>query len=203
MAKAVVRVNGLTEGKVRCVAPFSLRRSLHAEKTFTNCSAAVFMPMEVHDINTLSAGELAAKMRTRLKEQMTDELGQILSSGINLITHLGKSVPTFFLKNQVMSLADSQQDTFFVDYVGGLRTNGYADQIAEVRYLSSAHGQGTMNIVLSATAGFFYVNFLQTFESDAYYRAFCEILGEEGIAFDQLESDSYLNPKVEFGKEQR
>ena len=60
-----------------------------------------------------------------------------------------------------------------------------------------------MYLVLSATAGYFFMNFQQTFDTKRYYEAFCAILGEQGIPYEQLECDSYLNPEVEFGKEQR
>ena len=80
------------------------------------------------------------------------------------------------------------QDTFFIDYVGGLKTNDYTDQITEVRYLNADPAFGSSFVIMNETAGYFYINFTQNFNSDRY---------------EKLPFESFLNPEVELPPEQR
>ena len=95
------------------------------------------------------------------------------------------------------------QDTVTVDYVGGLRTNDYSDQITEVRYLNPDVFKGSMSLMLSETAGFFHISFNQTFESRRYFEAFLGSLDAQGIPYETLPADTFLNPEVELPREQR
>lgn len=94
------------------------------------------------------------------------------------------------------------QDAFTLDYVGSLRTNDYSDQITAVSYLNPDVYNGSLYVVLSETAGFFHINFNQTFESDRYYAAFLQKLDELGLPCGTLPKDSCLNPEVELPGEQ-
>jgi hypothetical protein len=204
VAKAVEKENHVAEGVIMAVLPFSLRKYLHADKTYKNTDAAIFLPVHPAECNTLSTGELAAKLRTDMKKQMNEEMALLLSSSINMIVHLGKKIPTYFLKNKIMAMKENRpQDTFFIDYVGSLRTNDYSDQITEVRYLNPDPSHGAMFVVMSETAGYFHINFNQTFASDSYYKGFLGILDDCGIPYETLEKDTYLNPQVELPKEQK
>ena len=98
---------------------------------------------------------------------------------------------------------NNPQDTFFVDYVGGLRCNDYAGQITHVRYLNAPPANGASFVLMSETAGYFHINFTQTIESDRYYRAFASILEEQGIPCEKMPFESYLNPVIELPPEQR
>ena len=201
MAKAVASELHPTEGTIMSIIPASLRKYLGAEKTFKNCTAAFMVPMQVEDVNTLATGELAAQARTTMKKQTGEQMGKVLFSVINMITHLGKKMPLYSIKSKIFALPENNpQHTFMVDYVGGLRANGYADQITDVRYLNvDPCGRASM-ILMSETAGHFHVNFTQTYETDRYYQAFCSILDEEGIPYEKLERDTYLNPAIEMPK---
>lgn len=204
LTKAVARECEVPEGVIMSVLPISLRRYLHAEKTFKNCSAAAFLPTTPADARDLSTAELAARLRVKIKEQMSDEMGLLLSSSINFITHLGKKLPFFFLKNKVMAMGENRpQDTFFVDYVGSLRTQGFTDQIVGVRYLNPDPSFGCLFVNMNEIAGYFYLNIAQTFENDRYFQACADILEEMGIPCEKLPRDTYLTPEVELPPEQR
>ena len=95
------------------------------------------------------------------------------------------------------------QDTFYVDYVEGLQTNDYSDQITDVRYLNADPAFGSSFVIMSETAGYFHVNFTQNFNSDRYYLAFATILEELGIPCEKLPCESFLNPVVELPQEQK
>ena len=204
MTQAVARECEVPEGVIMGVLPFSLRKYLHADKTFKNCSAAIFLPTRRDDALRTGTGELAARLRTTMKTQMSEEMGLLLSSSINFMMHLGRKLPFFFLKNQIMALPEKRpQDTFFVDYVGSLRTNDYTDQIAAVRYLNADPSFGCCFVILNETAGYFHFNFTQSFTSDRYYKAFAAILDELHIPYELLPQTSYLNPEIELPPEQR
>ena len=204
MAKAVANEHAVEEGVIMSVLPFSLRKYLHVDKTFKNTDSAIFLPLAPADLRQKPAGEVAAQIRQTMKAQMNEDMAKILSSSINLVTHLGKKMPFFWLKTKVFALPEKRpQDTFFVDYVGGLRTNDYADQVTEVRYLNADPSNGSFFVLMSETAGYFHTNITHTFPSDRYYLAFCAVLDELGIPYEKLPCDTYLNPVVELPLEQR
>ena len=204
-ATAIARACDVREGVILNVVPASLRRFLNAEKTFKNCSAAIFQPVSAADARGLPTTELAANLRAYMKEQMAkDETGKLLSSSINMLTHLGKRLPFFFIKRRVFAMPQSRpQDTIYLDYVGSLRTPGYEDNIAEVRYLNTDPCLGSCFLLMSEANGSFFLTFSQTFPSDRYREAFCKVLDEQGIAYEKLPEGSYLNPLVEMPPEQR
>jgi hypothetical protein len=193
-----------SKGVVMAVIPISLRKYMHVDKSFKNCASAAFLPMKPEECERMTAGELAAKLRKDLKGQMSEEWGLLLTSSIRFMTQLGKKIPFYFLKNKVMAMSENHpQDTFTVDYVGGLRTNDYSDQITEVRYLNPDPYKGSLFVVLSETAGYFHINFNQTFDSKRYFNSFLKSLEELKIPYETLPEDTYLNPEVELPKEQR
>ena len=204
MTQAIARENEIREGVIMTVVPTSLRKPLNADKTFKNCYGAIFLSTTPEEARSLSSGELAARLRTMMKEQMSGEFPKLVCAGINTVIHLGAKMPTFGLKNKVMAMGENNpQDTFFVDYVGGLRCNDYADRIVHVRYLNAPPANGASFVLMSETAGYFHINFTQTVESDRYYRAFASILEELGIPCEKLPFESYLNPVIELPPEQR
>jgi hypothetical protein len=204
MTQAIARENEIREGVIMTVVPTSLRKPLNADKTFKNCYGAIFLSTTPEEARSLSSGELAARLRTMMKEQMSGEFPKLVCAGINTVIHLGARMPTFGLKNKVMAMGENNpQDTFFVDYVGGLRCNDYADRIVHVRYLNAPPANGASFVLMSETAGYFHINFTQTVESDRYYRAFASILEELGIPCEKMPFESYLNPVIELPPEQR
>ena len=204
MTQAIARENDVRDSVIMSVVPISLRKVLQVEKTFKNCYAAIFLPTAPEDARSLSTGELAAKLRADMRAQMNGEFPKLICAGMNTLIHLGAKMPGYYLKTKVLAMSDNNpQDTFFVDYVGGLRCNDYADQITEVRYLNAPPANGASFVLMSETAGYFHINFTQTIASDRYYLAFAAILDELGIPYEKLPYESYLNPVVELPREQR
>ena len=204
MTKAIARENNVLDGVIMSVMPISLRKALNVEKTFKNCYAAIFLPTAPEDARDLPPGELAARIRAGMRTQMSGEFPRLVRAGMNTMIHLGAKMPGYYLKTKVLAMGDNNpQDTFFVDYVGGLRCNDYAGQITEVRYLNAPPANGASFVLMSETAGYFHINFTQTIESDRYYLAFAAILDELGIPCEKLPYESYLNPVVELPREQR
>lgn len=201
---AIAREQNVREGVIMTVVPISLRKFLHADKTFKNCSAGVFVAASAEEAQSLSAPELAKQLRQRMKAQMGEHMGIVLSSSINMMTHLGKRLPFFALKTKVLAMPQTRpQDTIYLDYVGGLKTNGYGDRIVDVRYLNADPCGGSSFLLMSETAGYFHMSFSQTFSSDRYLKAFCKVLEEQGLAYELLPAGTYLNPLVELPAEQR
>lgn len=203
MIQAIERENDVREGVIMSVIPTSLRKTLHVEKTFKNCYAALFLPATPEEARSLSTGELAARLRTTMKEQANGEFARLVCAGMNTVIHLGAKMPTYGLKTKLLAMSENKpQDTFFVDYVGGLRCNDYADQITHVRYLNAPPSNGASFVLMSETAGYFHFTFTQTVESDRYYLAFAAILDELGIPCEKQPYESFLNPVVELPPEQ-
>ena len=70
-------------------------------------------------------------------------------------------------------------------------------------YLNPDLYRGSLFLVMSETAGFFHINFNQTFETDRYYRAFLRQLDAQQIPYETLPRDSCLTPEIELPPEQR
>ena len=198
MAKAIARVRKMDGREIVGVIPCSMRKLVPgAEKTFKNCSSVVFINMSPDAVTGLPVGELAAQARTTLKTRMGDGTAKRMYAGMNKLVHTGTMLPTYFLKSRVLAGSENNpQNTFYVDYVGSLTANGYDDQILEVRYLNAPLGCPSLFVLMSETAGHFHINLTQSFESDVYYRAFCEVLDDAGIPFERLPIESYANPAV-------
>ena len=204
LGKAVAAGNDIKKGVIMSVVPFSMRNCLHADKTFKNCVSVIYLPIKPDECTALTASELAARLRTDLKDAMSEEWALLMVSSINMLTHLGRKMPFYCLKNKLMAITENYpQDTFSVDYVGGLQTGGYSDQITEVRYLNPDVYKGSFFVVLSETAGYFHINFNQTFDSTAYYDGFVRCLDELDIPYETLPADTFLNPEVELPGEQQ
>lgn len=202
--KAVALENEVMEGTVMAVVPFSYRNFTGAEKTFKNCSGAVFLTASPEDTKSKPAGELAADLRTQMKTQINEHFASLLVAGMGIMMHLGKKVPIFSIRSKMMALPEKRpQDTFLVDYVGGLKTNDYSDQITGVSYKNTDVGFGSMGVILSETAGSFHMNFIQTFDNDRYFKSFLQTLDSLEIPYEVLSSSSYLNPPVELPAEQK
>ncbi|MBQ6430551.1 MAG: hypothetical protein IJJ99_01550 [Oscillospiraceae bacterium] len=204
MTQSIARENEIRKGVIMCVLPASLRKTFHVEKTFKNCTAALFLPTKPEKARILTAGALAGRLRIALKEQMNGELLPLVCAGMNTLIHLGAKMPTYGLKTKLLAMGENKpQDTFYVDYVGSLRCNDYADQITDVRYLNAPPPNGATFVLMSETAGYFHINFTQTVASDRYYLGFAAILDELGIPYEKMPYESYLNPVVELPSENR
>ena len=205
MAKAIARVRDVSAEKVTAVIPCSMRKFMEgAEKTFKNCSGVVFINMAPHDVKELPTGELAAQARATLKTKMGSGEANRMYAGINKLIHIGTRLPFYGLKCRILAGSENNpQNTFYVDYVGGLTAHGYEDQILEVRYLNADLGCPSLFVLMSETAGHFHINLTQSFENDEYYHAFCEVLEEQNIPFERLPIESYMNPAVVVPQEQR
>lgn len=204
MSQVVADENTIDEGVVMAVVPVSLRSFLHAEKTFKNCSSALFLPVRPDECSSMSAGELATQLRLKMKAQLNEHFGQVMAAAVNTVIHLGKKMPTFALKNKVLALKENNpQDTFTVDYIGTLKTSGYSDRIAEVNFLNPSPFNGSLMVMMYDCAGSFHFNINQTFEDAKYVKGFMKKLDELGISYEELPGDTFLNPEVELPKEQK
>lgn len=56
-------------------------------------------------------------------------------------------------------------------------------------------GFRTVTLYLTATAGYFDIEIVRAFESDAYVGAFAEQLEKRGIGFAQGSEESYITPE--------
>lgn len=192
------------EGVIMASLPYSLRKAIHVEKTLKPCNSAVFLPAHPDEARAMAAGDLARMLREKMRPQQSEEHVQIAAASVNMIVHLGQKLPGYFLKNKLLAMGETHpQDTFTVDYVGSLNTGEYSDQIEDVLYDNADPYLGSIFLVMTEAAGYFTVNFTQTFASDRYEKAFCAKLDELGIAYEEKPADSYLTPKLELPAEQK
>ena len=101
-------------------------------------------------------------------------------------------------KLQVLNFAkNANNDTFMLDYVGGLRSRGFEDQIVSTHYKATncQPGMRTVTLYITATAGYFDIELVRAFEGDMYEGALAEQLERRGIAFARGEESSFITPE--------
>lgn len=84
-----------------------------------------------------------------------------------------------------------------VDYVGGLRSEGFEEQIVDVRYLAMpvADINPGISLFVTATAGAFNLMFARTMATDVYDKSFLAQLDQLGIGYEVVGEMTYATPR--------
>ena len=109
------------------------------------------------------------------------------------------ALPTLAAKKQVlgeMALQDSIDNTFSVSFVGNLDYGSLAPYIESIRNFTDGSVHETIFLEVTDINGWFYINFLQGFSTDVYYKSFLEQLTENGIAYEELGSEPFCTADI-------
>lgn len=134
-----------------------------------------------------------------MREANNPDAARFLANKIGgAVAHVGQVMHSYQEKMQVLNFAkNATNDTFMIDYVGGLRSAGFENQISSVHYKATNIEDGfrTVTLYLTATAGYFDIELVRAFESDMYVGAFANQLEKRGIGFTQGSEISYITPE--------
>lgn len=198
MGEAVLSVHPEAAESLGALIPLSNRAILNAPNTFKNCFGAVRLIYRPNEMGDLDFAGRAAHTRTLLKKELTSEAPLFTANAIGgAVRKVGAVMHSYAEKKQALNLSKhSNNDTFMVDYVGGLRAQGFEDQIVSTRYRASMFDKGfrTVILYLTATAGHFDIELVRAFQSDVYVGAFTDQLERLGVAFTCGDEESYQTP---------
>ena len=198
MANAVQKVHPENRQLLGALVPTSNRKALGAENTFKNSAGALRLPYPTEEMEKLSFAEQAQKCRALLKEANDPRLARFLANTMGgALRQVGTAIPNFTGRLSVLDFSKgSNNDTFMIDYVGGLKAGRYASEIVKTKYMATNLDPGfrTVTLYLTATAGYFHLEVVRAFESSVYVDAFLEQLTRCGIHFEREEESRYITP---------
>ena len=199
MADAVLAVHPNAGETIGALVPTSNRKALDAFNTFKNCSGALRLPYRRADMTGLDFAARCQLSRQLLREAKNPDGARFIANRMGgAVAQVGQAMHSYREKAQVLNFSKTaNNDTFMIDYVGGLRSAGFEGQIASVHYKATnlEGGFRTVTLYLTATAGYFDIEIVRAFESDAYVGAFAEQLERRGIGFAQGSEESYITPE--------
>lgn len=199
MSHAVQAVHPDNEQTVGALVPASFRRHLNAENTFKNCSSALRLPYRIAEMKGLSFGEQAQRARALLKQANDENLAKYLANSMGgALRKISAAIPNFAGRLPYLDFKkNANNDTFMIDYVGGLKAGEYAQEIVRTKYMATntEHNFSTVTLYISATSGFFHFEIVRAFESGAYVDAFLEQLSRHGIAYTKEPESRYVTPE--------
>lgn len=202
MADTILRVDPDVEQTLGSLVPASNRKVYDTPNTFKNASSALRLPYRQSEMAGLDFAERCKLSRQLLREANNPNTARYMANAMGgAVAQVSQVMHSYDEKMQVLNFAKgANNDTYMLDYVGGLRSAGFEDQIVSVHYKATNTNDGfrTLTLYLTATAGYFDIELVRAFESDIYVDAFAEQLDAHGIAFTRGAEESYLTPENGF-----
>ena len=199
MADAVLAVHPDVDELFGALVPTSNRKKLDVPNTFKNCNGALRLPYRRAQMDGLGFTERCRLSRQLLREVNNDEVARFMANEIGgAVAQADETMHSYQEKQQVLDFIKYySNDSYMIDYVGGLNSAGFEDQILSVRYQLThlEPNQATVFLLLTATAGRFDIEMARFCESDAYVDAFEEQLERRGIAFERGAEERYTMPE--------
>lgn len=199
LANTVQSVHPENTQTVGALVPASYRRHLNAENTFKNSSGALRLPYRMEEMSTLPFGEQAQRARAMLKQANDVNLARFLANSLGgAVRKVGAAIPNFTGRLPYLDFSrNSNNDTYMIDYVGGLKAGEYAREIVRTKYMATniERNFSTVTLYISATGGCFHFEIVRAFESGAYVDAFLEQLSRHGVAYTREPASRYVTPE--------
>jgi hypothetical protein len=197
MANTVFAVHPECDEPITALIPFSTRKALGLPNTFKNTSNAAFIRFDPKEHASSSFAEVAQATRAALRSYTTPELIRFMANASHQSFAAADELKGFAAKRDALNRLSAYVAPISVDYVGGLRSEGFEEQIVDVRYLAMpvADINPGISLFVTATAGAFNLMFARTMATDVYDKAFLTQLDELGIDYDVVGEMTYATPR--------
>ncbi len=179
-AKAIVKVMGDTDKKIKVAIPVDFRDSLDIPNTFRNCA----MPPVMLDLEPETAnGDLngiAAKIQESLAQRTSKAAGVM---AVKTMADMISQMPRLPYKEAAGLFANFSNGpvfTFNASYVRRIEENEYSGLLDGIYFLYPSTGPQTV-IEMGALPDHFCIAMNQGSETKKYAEAFCEVLSENGV----------------------
>lgn len=148
VGEAVDAVHPDRDAPVVAILPVSIRHMLGCEETFKNCSNRITLPLVGTPLDALPFAERAAQLRGILKQQMNPDLWRSVANMqcVNFTTRMKEATDYWEDIKKPSALLTIFHDTFYVDYIGRLRTTAYSDKLVDVRFLCKPPAGKTLHV---------------------------------------------------------
>ena len=155
MADTVFAVHPECDEPVMALIPFSTRKAIGLPNTFKNTSNAAFVRIDPKERAGSSFTEAAQAARADLRSFTSSEIARFMSNASHHAFAAADALGGFAAKRDALNRLSEYVMPISVDYVGELRSEGFEDQIVDVRYLATSVADTSPGISLfvSATAG--------------------------------------------------
>ncbi len=197
MADTVFAVHPECDEPIKALIPFSNRAALGYPNTFKNCANAAFIQIDPKERAGSSFAETAQGARAALRSYTSPELNRFLANATHQSYVAADDLKGFAAKRDALNRLGNYVAPISVDYVGGLRSEGFEDQILDVRYLAMPVGDTNPGISLfvTATAGAFNLMFVRTMATDVYDKSFLAQLDKLNIGYEVVGEMTYTTPR--------
>ncbi|MBQ9057848.1 MAG: hypothetical protein IJ125_01540 [Atopobiaceae bacterium] len=195
MAQTVFSVHPECDEPVLAIIPASTRDALGVPNTFKNAADGTFVYFDQNDGATFAERTNAA--REALRAQVAPDFLRFLAAGLRERIARTQGMHSFAEKRKVIDITGLGEPPIFVDYIDGLRAEGFEDQVVSFRYLASPQRDNAECLGLMATVinGHFDLALNRSFATDVYDRAFITTLESHGIPFERGAESTYLSPR--------
>ena len=196
MAETVFTVHPEADKPLKGIIPTSTRKALNVPNTFKNAASVAFICFD--PTNGASFAERAAAARADLRKQNAPELIRFTNGGLHALIESTKEATTYAQKQAVLNTGADINPSISVDYVGGLRTEGFEDQLVELRYLATPMDgpANAITLFVTATAGRFDLAFARDFTTDVYDKAFLAQLDKYNLPYELGGEYSFCPPRI-------
>ncbi|MBQ9057847.1 MAG: hypothetical protein IJ125_01535 [Atopobiaceae bacterium] len=199
MADAILSVHPDAPELFGALVPTSNREKLGTPNTFKNSNGALRLPYQRSQMDELDFAERCHLSRQLLREANDNVTARFMANETGeAVAKASQTMHSYKEKQEVLNFIKwYSNDSYMIDYLGSLHSKGFENQLVSVRYKLThlEPNQGTLFLIVTATAGFFDIEMARSWESDVYVDAFAEQLKRRGIAFTQETEDRYLNPE--------
>ena len=86
--------------------------------------------------------------------------------------------------------------SFAVSYMGPARLGAVEQYVKEIRLLNEA-GKNAIMIEIMSSNGYFFLDFVQQWQEELYFEAFCQQLTLQGIPYEWEGVEAHRVPAVE------
>ncbi|MBO6148203.1 MAG: hypothetical protein J6O55_02555 [Lachnospiraceae bacterium] len=193
VGEAILHIHPEADAPIFVNIPISLRRMLGCEETFKNCSSRVVLPISGTPMDALPFAERASALRGMLKQQMDPNRQKSVYNRLRLM-YSKRMTEAVSYEEEIKKPAGFYQtshDTFYIDYIGSLRSVSYLDQIADVRFLCPPTGGSTMHINVIECNGRFSLEALSRSDLSVYAEAIRETAKDHGLNI-QTEAEKHF-----------
>ena len=175
-----------------CNVACDMRKMLHYENTFKNCVTSIPLVLR-NDLKNLSLQEQSQDLRNQMKLLRNEQRAKRSANMIYGLSNKIANIESFKEKKEALSYFDTLAfDTYSISYIGKINL-GYNEEHIESIHLFNQANEG-LNIHMIDAAGYFSIDFKQSFPSDKYVQGFIKQLQKYNVPYTVSKRIDYTVP---------
>jgi hypothetical protein len=185
LAKAIKAVYPSAKEPVVCNLAVDLRHGIHLDNTFKDCVGSVNLPYTA-EMEDLPFSEQSAVYKKLVKEYKDeDNLKQEINKQVYLYEKLDALHSVAERKQMLSFLNNFIANTFIVSYVGQTKLGECEKHVDSLQTYTS--GTKGLSMQIMSVGSSVTVNFMQSFRTDTFIKAFAQNMDEAGFEFSVSE----------------